>query len=75
MYIVNTFTQLLRSQVLVKPVEQDNPMALLQTPNTAFTKLATLLVYLVSCVDLHAEQVPSFNKISLSGLYIDSCQS
>jgi len=39
------------------PVEQDNPMALLQTSNTAFTKLSTLLVYLVNEIDCQATQV------------------
>ena len=33
-------------------------MALLQTPNTAFTKLSTLLVYLVNEIDRQAAQVP-----------------
>ena len=33
-------------------------MALLQTPNMAFTKLSTLLVYLVNEIDRQAAQVP-----------------
>ena len=33
-------------------------MALLQTPNAAFTKLSTLLVYLVNEIDQQAAQVP-----------------
>ena len=41
----------------VMPVEQDSPMGLLQTSNSAFTKLATLLVYLVNDIDRHATQV------------------
>lgn len=32
-------------------------MAVLQTPNTAFTKLSTLLVYLVNEIDRRATQV------------------
>ena len=44
-------------QVAVMPVEQDKPMGLLQTSKTAFTKLATLLVYLVNDIERHATQV------------------
>ena len=44
-------------QVVVAPTEQDNPMGLLQTPNSAFTKLGTLLVYLVNDIDYQAMQV------------------
>ncbi len=50
------------------PVEQDSPMGLLQTPqHSAFTKLATLLVYLVNdmstgtqhrCLLLPASRLP-----------------
>lgn len=50
-------------QVGVMPVEQDNPMGLLQTPNTAFTKLSTLLVYLVNDVDRHASQVAAHSSV------------
>ena len=39
------------------PTEQDNPMGLLQTPNTAFTKLGTLLVYLDNEIHRQAMQV------------------
>ena len=45
------------------PVEQDNPMGLLQTSNTAFTKLATLLVYLINDIDRHASQVDARSSI------------
>jgi hypothetical protein len=37
-------------------------MALLQTPNAAFTKLSTLLVYLVSEIDRQAAQVPNLRR-------------
>lgn len=50
-------------QVGVTPVEQDNPVGLLQTSNTAFTKLSTLLVYLVNDIDRNATQVQAPSSI------------
>ncbi len=56
------------------PVEQDNPMALLQTSNTAFTKLSTLLVYLVNEIDCQATQVHTSVRLGLCGcLGLDIC--
>jgi len=61
-------------QIGVMPVEQDNPMALLQTSNTAFTKLSTLLVYLVNEIDCQATQVHTALRLWLcSCLGLDIC--
>ena len=63
-------------QVWVMPVEQDNPMGLLQTSNTAFTKLSTLLVYLVVDIDRHAQQVqaPACTQLRMPCVQGDHCQ-
>jgi hypothetical protein len=57
---MNPITLCFLEQVTTLPKEYDNPMGLLTTSNTAFTKLATLLAYLILEADHLVEQVMFF---------------
>lgn len=57
---MNPLTLCFLEQVTTLPKEYDNPMGLLTTSNTAFTKLATLLAYLILEADHLVEQVMFF---------------
>lgn len=56
-------------QVVILLLEHDNPMGSLDSPNTAFTKLATLLAYLVMEINKTAKQACHLCLIPRSSLF------